>query len=321
VVRNGQLRTQPFLDISGQVSGGTEQGLLGLAFHPNYARNGKFYVDYTDRSGDTRIVEYVVSSNPDSASATSREILFVDQPYPNHNGGQITFGPDGDLYIALGDGGSAGDPQRNGQNRNVLLAKILRIDVNSGSPYSIPADNPFRGVSGARGEICDYGLRNPWRFSFDRANGDLYIADVGQDLWEEVDYEPAHRGGKNYGWNVMEGLHCYPPNASCDRSGLTLPVVEYGHDAGCSITGGYVYRGHALPELAGTYFYGDYCTGIIRSFRVVSGVAADTKDWTSSLRTQSGGPMQGLASFGLDASGELYFVLLDGDIYRLVRKS
>src|SRR5262249_18466880 len=215
VVRHGQLLAQPFLDLSGQVSGGTEQGLLGLAFHPNYAQNGKFYVDYTDRSGDTHIVEYVVSSNPDSATTTSREVLFVSQPYANHNGGQISFGPDGYLYIALGDGGSAGDPQRNGQNRNVLLAKLLRID-GSGTPYSIPADNPFRNVAGARGEIWDYGLRNPWRFSFDRANGDLYIADVGQDLWEEVDYEPARGGGKNYGWNIMEGLHCYPPNAPCD---------------------------------------------------------------------------------------------------------
>ena len=321
IFRGGQLGARPFLNISGQVSGGTEQGLLGLAFHPHYATNGKFYVDYTDLSGNTHVTEYVVSSNPDSASATSREILFVSQPYANHNGGQIVFGPDGYLYIALGDGGSAGDPQKNGQNKNALLGKILRIDVNSGSPYAIPADNPFRGVTGARGEIWDYGLRNPWRFSFDRANGDLYIADVGQDLWEEVDYEHAHGGGRNYGWNIMEGLHCYPPNTACNQSGITLPVLEYGHDAGCSITGGFVYRGSALPELQGTYFYGDYCTGIIRSFRILNGVAAETQDWTSALRTQAGGPLQNLSTFGLDASGELYLVLLDGDVYRLVRKS
>lgn len=319
VVKDGQLLPRAFLDISSRVSGGSEQGLLGLAFHPQYASNRKFYVDYTDRSGDTRVVEFLTSDDPDSASATEREILFVDQPASNHNGGQIAFGPDGYLYVALGDGGGANDQFGNGQNLSTLLAKILRINVDSGSPYSIPADNPFVGRAGERGETWDYGLRNPWRFSFDGTNGDLYIADVGQDLWEEVDYEPAGLGGRNYGWNTMEGLHCFPgPN--CDTTGLTLPVAEYGHGDGCSITGGYVYRGTALPELAGIYFYGDFCTGIVRSFRIAGGIATDPRDWTSVLRTQSGGAMEQLSSFGRDARGELYLLLLTGDVYRMARR-
>lgn len=320
IIKNAQLLPQAFLDIQGSVSGGSEQGLLGLAFHPQYASNGKFYVDYTDNAGDTRVVEYLVSAHPDSASASSREILFVDQPYSNHNGGQIAFGPDGYLYIALGDGGSGGDPQGNGQNLNALLGKILRIDVNSGSPYAIPASNPFANQAGKRGEIWSYGLRNPWRFSFDRANGDIYVADVGQGAWEEVDYEPSASGGRNYGWNRMEGRHCYPPNSTCSTNGIVLPVTEYGHGAGCSVTGGYVYRGSLHPELAGAYFYGDYCTGLIRSLRIVNATATDEMDWTGALRTEAGGAMAGLSSFGLDAAGELYMVLLGGEVYRLVKR-
>jgi glucose/arabinose dehydrogenase len=320
ILKGGQVLSRPFLNISALVSSGSEQGLLGLAFHPQYASNGKFYVDYTDLSGDTRVVEYLASSNPDSASATSREILFVDQPFPNHNGGQVAFGPDGYLYIGLGDGGDANDPQGNGQNLNTLLGKILRIDVNSASPYAIPAGNPFQGQSGKRGEIWSYGLRNPWRFSFDRGSGDMYIGDVGQNRYEEVDYEPAGTGGRNYGWVRMEGLHCFPSGTGCNQTGLTLPVVEYDHNAGCSVTGGYVYRGGLIPELAGTYFYGDYCTGIVRSLRILNGMAAEEKDWTSTLRTQAGGAMAGLSSFGLDAAGELYLVLLGGEVYRLEKK-
>lgn len=319
ILKGGQLLSRPFLDIRGEVSDGSEQGLLGLAFHPQYATNGKFYVDYTDRAGDTRVLEYLVSSDPDSASATTRDILFVDQPYVNHNGGQIAFGTDGYLYIALGDGGSGGDPQGNGQNLNVLLGKILRIDVNSGTPYAIPASNPFQGQAGRRGEVWSYGLRNPWRFCFDAANGDMYIGDVGQGLWEELDYEPAGQGGRNYGWKRMEGKHCYPPNSACNQTGLTLPVVEYDHQAGCSVTGGYVYRGNLHPELQGTYFYGDYCTGLLRSFRIQSGIATEERDWTRALRTAGGGAMEGLSSFGVDASGELYIVLLDGEVYKLVK--
>jgi glucose/arabinose dehydrogenase len=320
ILKGGQVLSRAFLDISGLVSNDSEQGLLGLAFHPQYASNGKFYVDYTDVSGDTRVVEYLVSSDPESASAVSREILFVDQPFSNHNGGQVAFGPDGYLYIGFGDGGDGGDPRGNGQDLNVLLGKILRIDVNSGSPYAIPTGNPFQGQTGKRGEIWSYGLRNPWRFSFDRANGDMYIADVGQERWEELDYEPAGQGGRNYGWNRMEGKHCYPPGASCNQTGLVLPVAEYDHPTGCSVTGGYVYRGALHPELAGTYFYGDYCTGLLRSFRIMNGMAVEEKDWTRALRTVAGGAMRGLSSFGLDAAGELYLVLLDGEVYRLMKR-
>jgi len=320
ILRSGSLLSRPFLDIGSRVSGGSEQGLLGLAFHPGYATNQKFYVDYTDQSGDTRVVEFLASSNPDSASSTEREILFVDQPYANHNGGHLAFGPDGQLYVGLGDGGSGGDPQGNGQSLATLLGKILRLDVDAASPYAVPSDNPFVGRAGARGEIWSYGLRNPWRFSFDSETGDMWIGDVGQDAWEEVDYEPAGQGGRNYGWNRMEGSHCFPPGSSCDPSGLVLPVAEYDHRAGCSITGGHVYRGAALPELRGTYFYGDYCTGLVRSLRVVSGNPAEERDWTSALRTRSGGAMDGLSSFGVDSKGELYLVLLGGEIYRLARR-
>ena len=319
ILKNGALNPAPFLDISSRVSNGSEQGLLGHAFHPQYATNHKFYVDYTDGSGNTHVVEFLASANPDSASATEREILFVAQPASNHNGGQIAFGPDGYLYIALGDGGGGGDTYRNGQNLGSLLAKILRLNIDSGSPYSIPLDNPFVGRAGARDETWDYGLRNPWRFCFDRSNGDLYIADVGQDAWEELDYEAHGAGGKNYGWNIMEGLHCFG-SVTCNRTGLTLPVAEYSHLDGCSVTGGYVYRGTEIPELDGVYFYGDYCTGIIRSFRIDQGQATNQTDWTSALRTQSGGQMQGLSSFGQDARGELYILLLSGEVYRIARK-
>jgi len=317
--KNGALNPRPFLDVSGRVSGGSEQGLLGLAFHPQYSSNGKFYVDLTDRSGDTRVLEFVVSSNPDSASATEREILFVDQPYANHNGGQIAFGPDGFLYVALGDGGSAEDPQGNGQNLKVLLGKILRLDVDSGTPYAIPPNNPFVGRAGARGEIWSYGWRNPWRFAFDAITGDMMVGDVGQYDWEEIDFEPAGQGGRNYGWRKMEGTHCFP-NPPCDPAGLTLPVAEYGHQVGCSVTGGKIYRGAALPELSGVYFYGDYCTGLVRSIRVANGAATEAWDWTAVLRRSGGGPMQGLSSFGTDGKGELYLVLLSGEVYRLQKK-
>lgn len=322
ILRGGQILSRPFLDIESLVSGGSEQGLLGLAFHPQYGTNRQFYVHYTDLAGDTRVFEYLASSSdPDTASASSRQILFVDQPFSNHNGGQIAFGPnDGFLYIALGDGGDGGDPQGNGQNRNTLLGKILRIDVNSGSPYAIPADNPFVGQAGSRPEIWSYGLRNPWRFSFDAANGDMHIGDVGQEEWEELDHEPAAQGGRNYGWKQMEGMHCYPPNSSCNTTGLTLPVAEYSHPTGCSVTGGYVYRGNLHPELQGAYFYGDYCSGLIRSFRIENGAAIDEKDWTGSLRTAAGGAMTGLSSFGVDAFGELYLLRLDGEIYKFVKE-
>jgi len=315
----GQLNPRPFLDLSARVSRGSEQGLLGLAFHPQYATNRKFYVDYTDLDGNSHIVEFLASANPDSATSVEREILFVDQPAPNHNGGRLTFGSDGYLYIGFGDGGGAGDTYRNGQNLGALLGKILRIDPSSGAPYAVPPGNPFAGRTGARPEIWDYGLRNPWRFTFDRMTGDLWIADVGQNLWEEVDEEPKGAGGRNYGWNIMEGMHCYG-RSTCDQTGLTLPVAEYGHADGCSITGGFVYRGSEIPEIQGQYFYGDYCTGIVRSFRIDSGKAIDARDWTPALRRQSGGAMEGLSSFGQDARGELYLCLLGGEIYKIMRR-
>ena len=319
--KDGSVLPRPFLDISHRVSGASEQGLLGIAFHPQYAANGRFYVDYTDGSGDTRVVEFLLSGDPDSASGTERQILQVKQPYSNHNGGQIAFGPDGYLYVGLGDGGSGGDPGGRAQNPAELLGKMLRLDVDApdpgaGTEYSIPADNPFRGRTGYRPEIWALGLRNPWRYSFDATTGDLYIADVGQNLWEEVDFEPAGSGGRNYGWNVMEGTHCYGA-ASCDTAGLTPPVVEYGHGAECSVTGGYVYRGRAIPALDGMYFYGDYCSGIVRSFRILNGAAVDAQDWTGTLRRVSGGTMSSLTSFGRDAHGELYLLLQGGEVYRI----
>ncbi len=321
ILRQGAVLPTPFLDISSRVSSGTEQGLLGLAFHPQYAANGKLYVNYTDLAGDTHIVEFTASADLDRASSTGRELLFVHQPYANHNGGGLAFGPDGYLYIGLGDGGSGGDPGGRAQNPDSLLGKLLRINVNStdpaaGTEYVIPPDNPFRGRTGYRPEIWDLGLRNPWRFSFDPATGDLYIGDVGQNLWEEVDVEPHGSGGRNYGWNIMEGNHCYGA-ASCDATGLTRPAVEYGHGQGCSVTGGCVYRGTAIPALAGAYFYGDYCSGSVRSFRIAAGVVADKRDWSGSLRRASGGAMSGLSSFGRDARGDLYILLLGGEVYRI----
>jgi glucose/arabinose dehydrogenase len=321
IMAGGALLPRAFLDISTRVSRGSEQGLLGLAFHPQYGSNGKFYVDYTDGQGDTRVVEFLVSSDPDVASTTERLILTVDQPYPNHNAGQLAFGPDGFLYVGLGDGGSAGDPGDRAQNPDSLLGKMLRINVDApdpaaGTEYSIPPGNPFVGRSGYRPEIWALGLRNPWRYAFDRATGNLYIADVGQNLWEEVDVEPAGAGARNYGWNVTEGLHCYDA-PRCDTAGLTGPVTEYGHDAGCSVTGGYVYRGRAIPDLDGAYFYGDYCSGMVRSFRFVNGAATDPRDWSAALRTASGQAMAGLSSFGQDAHGELYILLLGGEVYRI----
>ncbi len=316
ILRNGTLLPTPFLDLSGRISSGGERGLLGLAFHPQYAANRRFVVYYTNPSGDTRVSVFQASSNPDLADAASEQvILAVTQPFANHNGGMVVFGPDGKLYIGLGDGGSGGDPQGNGQNRNVLLGKILRLDVNGSGQASVPADNPFAGQSGRRPEIWSYGLRNPWRFSFDRTLGDLYIGDVGQSAREEIDVstEAAQLGrGLNYGWNTMEGTACYSPSTGCVRTGLTLPVLDYDHGAGCSVTGGYVYRGAAIPPLRGTYFYGDYCQGWVRSFRLSgTGVTLPT-DWAS-LR-----PGGQITSFGEDAQGEIYIVIQSGKVLRIV---
>lgn len=315
IVEDDTLLTTPFLSLVGQVSAGSEQGLLSLAFAPDYATSGQFYVDYTNTAGDTRVVRYRVSAtDPSVADAAAADtVLAVDQPDTNHNGGLMAFGPDGMLYVGLGDGGGSNDEFGNGQDSTTLLGSILRIDVDGETTYAIPDDNPFVNVPGARPEIWGYGLRNPWRFSFDRGTGDLYIADVGQGQWEEVNVEPAPRdGGLNYGWNIMEGMHCFNA-ATCDATGLTLPVVEYSHGGGCSVTGGYVYRGSRIPGLQGHYFYGDFCSGFIRSFPYVGGAVTDERDWTSQL-----GTLGNLSSFGEDASGELYITTLTGSVYRIV---
>jgi glucose/arabinose dehydrogenase len=317
IFKKGELLPNPFLDLSGQVSGGSEQGLLSMAFHPDFAANGRFFVSFTNRDGDSRVIEHRVSSHPDRAeTAPVGTILALEQPFSNHNGGLILFGPDGMLYLGFGDGGSGGDPQENGQNLGTLLGKILRIDVDSGAPYTIPPDNPFAGRKGAREEIWAYGLRNPWRFAFDRANGDLYIADVGQWKWEEVHVAAAGAGGQNYGWDIMEGAHCFEPPSNCDRKGLVLPVIEFDHsNNACSITGGYVYRGSAIPDLVGTYFYADYCAGFVRSFKFAGGRATEEQSWPA---LQPPGSLIG--SFGEDADGELYICTGGGAVYKVVPK-
>jgi len=308
--------SQPFLDVSGHISGGNEQGLLGLAFHPDYGSNGFFYVDLTNAAGDTRVVRYSVSANPDSADENSADtILSVDQPFANHNAGWIGFGPlDGYLYVTLGDGGSAGDPNGNGQNTNTLLASILRLDVDGGTPYAIPSDNPF-AIAGGQPEIWDYGVRNPWRPSFDLGTGDLYIADVGQGEWEEIDFhEAGASGGINFGWNLKEGTHCYNPPTNCDPLGLTTePFYEYPHGAECSITGGFVYRGCAIPGLDGTYFFADYCSGKVWSLRYDGSTMIDFQDRTTELGLTSGA----LTSFATDNYGEIYIIYQDGSIYKI----
>ncbi len=313
IIEDGQLLGTPFLDISDRVRSGGERGLLSLAFHPEYASNGFFYVNYTDDGGDTKVERYSVTGDPNLADANSAKlILSVQQPFSNHNGGLIVFGPDGMLYIGMGDGGSGGDPQGQGQNINTLLGALLRIDVDGGDPYASPADNPFVGEAGAD-EIWGYGLRNPWRFSFDRTAGHLYIADVGQNTWEEVNATSATAGGLNYGWVTMEGAHCFATNP-CDQTGLVLPATEYSHSAGCSVTGGYVYRGAAIPDIQGAYFYSDYCSGFLRSFRFDGASISDARSWDV-------GELGNVFSFGEDASGELYITSSNGNVYRLVEAS
>ncbi|MEX2535643.1 MAG: PQQ-dependent sugar dehydrogenase [Trueperaceae bacterium] len=312
VIENGELLPDPFLDIGGEISSGGERGLLGLAFHPNYAQNGRFFIDHTDSNGDSVVAGYSVSEDdPNRADpGSAMEILHVEQPYANHNGGGLAFGPDGYLYLSLGDGGSGGDPQDNGQNLETLLGTILRIDVDGADPYAIPADNPFVDDDNARPEIWAYGLRNPWRFSFDSETGDLWMADVGQNVWEEINFQSAESsGGENYGWNIMEGAHCFEPAEGCDTEGLVMPVLEYDHDQGCSVTGGYRYRGDEFPGLVGMYVFGDYCSGQIWG-------ASDTEgEWTSVPLLSSG---LRISAFGEDEAGELYVAgHSSGSIYRL----
>jgi glucose/arabinose dehydrogenase len=315
IVRNGTVESQAFLDVSDRISTGGERGLLGLAFHPEYAANGFSYVNYTDTLGHTQVVRYTVSADPDVADeASAFPILTVQQPYENHNGGMIAFGSlDGMLYVGMGDGGSGGDPLGHAQNRMTLLGDMLRLDVDGGSPYAIPADNPFAGVLSIANEIWASGLRNPWRFSFDALTGDLYIGDVGQSAWEEISFQPAtSTGGENYGWAVMEGTHCYPPSTGCSTAGLTPPVFEYDHGDGCAVTGGYVYRGSASPALQGRYFFADACASWLRSFVIVNGEAGGLQDHTASA-----GPLSSIVSFGEGGNGELYIVSHGGSIRRI----
>ena len=307
----------PFLDISSLVSCCGERGLLGLAFHPNYASNGRFYIYYTIPSGDIVLARYNVSAaDPNRADPASRVqmLQITHQQFANHNGGQLQFGPDGFLYIGVGDGGSAGDPSGNGQNTNVLLAKLLRIDVNGTAPYAIPPSTPFAGRSDARPEIWAYGLRNPWRFSFDRQTGDLFIADVGQDLFEEVDLQRGTSpGGQNYGWSCLEATHSFNP-AQCRGGTMVPPILEYGHNGGaCSVTGGYRYRGSQFPRFSGIFFYADYCTGVISG-------ATQQRDgsWTSQVLLAFNVPFN-FTTFGEDSNGELYVAdYMNGVIYQLV---
>jgi glucose/arabinose dehydrogenase len=315
IVENGGYKDPPFLDLSDVISQDvfsgsyTERGLLGMVFHPGYADNGLFFVNHTDLRGNTQVVRYAVSpDDPDQADPTSAvTILSAGQPYWNHNGGHLAFGPDGYLYIGLGDGGSAGDPQGNGQNPSALLGKMLRVDVNGDAPYSIPDDNPFVNDSNYAPEIWALGFRNPWRYSFDRATGDLYIADVGQDDWEEVSFQSADSpGGENYGWNIYEGNHPY--SGETTSANMVMPIAEYNHSLGISITGGYVYRGEAIPDLQGVYLYGDWGSGRLwAAYRDASGA------WQSTgfMETE-----RSVSSFGEDEQGELYLVDYSGSVLR-----
>lgn len=319
IVQGGSVLPTPFLDIRDRVGVGGEMGLFSLAFHPRYASNGYFYVAYTDRDADVRVERYRVSADRDRADEGSAKLVIsVDPPAGMHFGGLIRFGPDGKLYVGIGEGGapaSAQDPA-------ALTGKLLRIDVDAGDPYAIPSDNPFAGRAGARGEVWALGLRNPWRWSIDHETGLLYIADVGSNFWEEINVAPVTRGGLNYGWPLMEGVYCWPESESgCDRSGLTLPALAYGHGDrgtghpwGCSVTGGSVYRGRKMPRLRGHYFYGDFCKGWIRSFRYVDGKATDLRGWSFPA-------MSMLMSFGEDGDGELYVVRSNGVLYRIVQAS
>lgn len=326
IIKNGVVLATPFLNIDPKVTSGGEKGLLGLAFHPNYASNGYFYVNYIDNSGNTVVARYKVSSNPDVADPASELIMLnVAQPFANHKGGMLAFGPNDDyLYIGLGDGGDAFDPGNRAQDGSTELGKILRIDVGNGTIFSAPDSNPFSNNASFLDTIWALGLRNPWRFSFDRLNGDLYIADVGQGSREEVSFQPGNStGGQNYGWRCMEGKECTGlSGCTCNSPALTIPIYDYTHAGGnCSITGGYVYRGTAIPEIDGTYFFGDFCTGKIWSFvRSGSGVSQLT-DRTAQLRPITGETINNITSFGEDDKGEIYIVDRDGEIFKIVDKS
>ena len=313
VVATGALLPTPFLDITDRVNFTGERGLLGMAFHPQFATNGFFYVYYVNLDGDMVVERFGSTAGSNVAGSSAGIVITIPHGGENHHGGTVAFGPDGMLYVAPGDGGCCGDPQNNAQNTGNLLGKILRLDIRT-TPYAIPAGNPFIGQVGKREEIWAYGLRNPWRYSFDAQEGMLYIGDVGQDAREEVNVVPAATAGINFGWRLMEGTACYnPPATPCNASGaLQLPAVEYVHQEGCSVTGGYVYRGSSIPELTGHYLYADYCRGWLRSFRYTGGRAADHRSWAGIALTQA-------VSFGQDGAGELYMIAGNG-VWRIVRQ-
>jgi glucose/arabinose dehydrogenase len=317
IIDGDGLRLTPFLDIANRIrDASNEQGLLGLAFHPDYASNGRFFVNYTDLSGDTVIAEYTRSESDPNLSNPSSEaiIMTIQQPYSNHNGGDLAFGPDGYLWIATGDGGNGGDPQGNGQNLETLLGKLFFNDTATTEIYTIPPDNPFVDDPEASDEIWAQGLRNPWRFSFDRSTGDLYIGDVGQASLEEIDFEArTDPGGRNYGWNTMEGSRCFG-SSNCSTEGLTLPAAEYSHALGCSVTGGYVYRGTRFPALLGLYLYGDFCRGTVWAM-----VPSAPGQWTTAVVGQTGAS---ISSFGEDESGELYLTdFWTGSVYLITGRA
>ncbi|MEZ6017382.1 MAG: PQQ-dependent sugar dehydrogenase [Planctomycetota bacterium] len=328
VVLNGALLATPFIDLrpaaGGPVLSGGERGLLGLAFHPDYQNNGRFFVNYTGAgAGNTFVVEYGVTGDPNVASPTPvQTIIQVNQDFSNHNGGCIQFGPDGKLYVGMGDGGSGNDPNGRAQSQTSNLGKMLRFDVDIPAPF-IPGDNPFVGAGGYNDEIWFVGLRNPWRWSFDRLTGDMYIGDVGQGAREEVDFAPAGVGGLNFGWRCMEGFACTGlTGCTCNSTALTLPFHDYTHAGGnCSITGGYNYRGSAIPSLNGTYFFADYCSSKIWSisYDPATGTASPVTDRTLELRPTSGGTITSIVSFAEDLNGELYIVEQGGQIWKIVQ--
>ena len=343
IINDGKKLSRPFFDINKRVVNpnrpGDERGLLGFAFHPNHTNNGKFYINYMDNDGNTIISEFSTNSKLRADHKSERIILKLKQPYGNHNGGDIQFGPDGYLYISIGDGGKAGDPLNAGQDLSSLFGKIIRIDIEQ-KPYGIPKSNPFFGQKDKREEIWAWGLRNVWRFSFDKQTGDKYLADVGQNKWEEVNFELASsKGGLNYGWRIMEANHCYDPKENCPTEGLIKPIIEYPNDAnhpafafriieelsfsetdveGCSVTGGYVYRGQKIKSMQGQYIFGDYCSGNIWTLKVVNGKAINFKNRTEEINIGGGEFTTYISSFGQDSDGEIYIIDYNGGIYKLI---
>jgi len=330
-----KLREEPFLDITDRVQSplypADERGLLGFALDPNFKQNGFFYVNYVNQK-NTSIVSRFRSKDLIADNMSEEYIIQLKQPYSNHNGGHLAFGPDDYLYISFGDGGSAGDPEGKGQDLNSFLGKILRIKVDK-KIYEVPSDNPFYNIENAKKEIWHYGLRNAWRFSFDKNNGDMYVGDVGQWDWEEINYQVSNKGGLNFGWNIFEGNHCYKEHELCESKDVIFPIFEYHHDAnyiktligwpqkdanGCSVTGGYVYRGNDVPEMYGRYVFGDYCTGKVWSFKNEDNVIQDFQDHSHDILELMDGKSFYLSSFGEAYDGELFLIDYNGSLYRII---